>query len=130
MASSFGAGHYQSLEQRVDAREQPYLLVDEELIVSLPVLFGQVSLYLSQITALLEELPLSSQVVSLDDFSLTNKSDELPGLFELLPQFLEFLYALGISATGLADLAYFPSPEADIGVPIFCVSAGTELWKH
>jgi len=114
----------------VDARGQPCLLVDQELIVSLPVLVGQVSLHLSQITPLLKELPLSSQVVSLDDFSLANESDKLTGLFELLPQFLEFLYALGIPATGLADLTYFPSPEADIGVPIFCVSACTELCKH
>lgn len=96
----------------------------------MPVLLGQVSLHLSQITSLFEELPVNSHLVSLDDFPLTNKGHELPSFFELLPQFLEFFYALGIPAAGLADLADFPSPEADIGVTIFCVSACTELWSR
>jgi len=111
----------------VDTRKQPYLLVDQELIISLPVLLWQVSLHLSQVTPLLKELPLSSQLVSLDDFSLANKGYELPSFFELLPQFLEFLYTLGVSTAGFADLTNFPSPEADIGVPVFRISSCTEL---
>ena len=106
---------------------RPYLLVNQELIVSFLVLVWEVFLDLPQITSLLKELSVNAQLFSFRDFSLANKGKKLPGIIELLSQLLKFLYALGVPPASLPNLADLPPPETDIGITIVSIRSRTEL---
>ena len=107
-----------------------YFLVDEDIIVTVLVLVGKVLLHLSQRGSLFEKLPVNRQLFSFGDLSLSDKSKQLSSLFELFPQFLEFLCALGVSATSLANLPDFSSAEAHVWIPIVRFCSSFELQEY
>ena len=104
-----------------------YFLVDEYVIITVLVLVREILLDLSQTASLFEELSVNSKLLSFGDFSLPYEGKQLSSFFELFSQLLEFLCALGISASGLTDLPDFSSPKADVRIPIVCFCSCFEL---
>lgn len=119
-----------SVSGPVQRSRRPYLLIDQKLIIPFFVLVGKIFLDLPQITPLLKELSVDAQLLSFGEFSLSDKSKKLPCLFELFPQLLEFLYALGVSAASFANLSDLSSSETDIGITIISVRSSSELWRR
>jgi hypothetical protein len=74
-----------------------------------------------------EHLSFSGKHFLSRHFTLPDHRHKLPGIFQLLSEPSEFLGALRVSATSLANLPYLPSTETYIRIAIVCVCAGLEL---
>ena len=103
------------------------LLIDEDVFIAFLVLIRKIQLDLPQIGPLLENLSLYGKLFSLSYLSLPDHSHDFSRLFELLPELLELLGAMSISATSLPNLPDLSSSKADIGVSIVGIRACLEL---
>lgn len=103
-----------------------YLLVDEVFIVVFDIEFP---LHVLDLGALQEHLSFYGKHLSPCQLALPHQSHQLPGILELLPESSQFVGALRISPTSLANLANFTPTEADIWVRVVSVLARLKLHK-
>ena len=104
-----------------------YLLIDEDVFIALLVLIRKVQLDLPQISPLLEQLSFDGKLLFLYHFSLPDHGHDFSRLLKLLPELLELLCAMSISATSLPNLSDFSSSKADIRIGIVSIGACLEL---
>ena len=112
---------------RVHNRREPasYLLVDEIFVI---ILDTQFPLHILDFRALLENFPLGRNQVFPHQFTLSNHSEQLSGIFQFLSETPEFFGTLEITATSLAHLSNLAPTEAYIRVPIVRALASFGLW--
>ena len=103
-----------------------YLLIDEVFVVVFDVEFP---LHILNLGALQEHLPFYGKHLFPCQLALPHKSNQLPGILELLPEPSQFVGTLRISTASLANLADFTPTEADIWISVVGVLAGLELHK-
>ena len=101
-----------------------YLLVEEVIVVGFDV---QSSLGQPDLHAVVKDGPFRGEKFPLGQFTLSDQGHDATSVFELSSKLLQFLDALGVSTTGLPGLAYFTSPEADVGVTIVRLLARLDL---
>lgn len=104
----------------------PYLLVNEILVIILDAKFP---LHLLDLGALYKYLPLDCKHLFSGHFTLPDQGDQLSSIFKLFSQPPQFVSALSISATSLANLPDLASTETNIRIGVVRILARFKLSK-
>lgn len=96
-----------------DGEGMHYLLVDEVLVV---LFDAEVALALFERAPLFKDLSIKGQRFTMLILPVLYKHHQVTSLLQFLPQFLQFLRHLSISASSLSDLSDFASSETDVRV--------------